>query len=361
MKICVIGTRGFPNIQGGVETHCEKIYTRLMNDNITVFRRKPYISSDDKKYNHINFIDLPSTKLKGIEAFLHSLLSTIIAIYIRPDVIHYHNIGPALFSPLARCFSIPVVLTFHSANYEHEKWGKLGKTLLKFSEKIALKYSNKIIFVNKYQMEKYPLLIQKKSVYIPNGVDEPKKNIMNDFLDKYNLKKNKYILSVGRITPEKGYDVLIKAFNLVNMEEYKLVIAGGVDHEFKYMDSLKNLCKGGKVVFTGYTTEVDLAQLYANAALFVLASENEGFPMVVLEAASYNLDMVLSDIPAMHLIELERDNYFKKGDFKECAKLIEDKLNKPEEMQYDLSLYQWDTIVNKVNQLYLEICNVCFK
>lgn len=355
MKICVIGTRGFPNIQGGVERHCEKIYTRLIKDNIIVFRRKPYISNDDKQYKHINFIDLPSTKFKGVEAFLHSLISTIIAIYNRPDVIHYHNIGPALFSPLAKLFSIPVILTFHSANYEHDKWGKLGKFILKTSEKIALKNSNKIIFVNKFQMKKYPLEIQKKSVYIPNGVDEPKDVYMNDFLKKFNLKKNKYILSVGRITPEKGYDILIKAFNIVNTEEYKLVIAGGVEHEAKYMESLNNLCKAGKVVFTGNTTQDDLAQLYSNAALFVLASKNEGFPMVILEAASYNLDMLLSDIPAMHLLELGRNNYFEKGNFKECAKLIEEKLNNIEKISYDLSLYKWDTIVNKIYQLYLHI------
>ena len=133
MKVCVIGTRGFPFIQGGVEKHCEMLYPQLKNVEVTVFRRKPYVT-DSSEYENIKFIDLPSTKIKGFEAVLHSLLASIYAIWIKPDVVHFHNIGPALFSPLIKIFSIPVVLTYHSPNYEHKKWGKLARMILKFSE-----------------------------------------------------------------------------------------------------------------------------------------------------------------------------------------------------------------------------------
>lgn len=72
MKISVLGTRGFPKIQGGVEKHCESLYP-LFNAKyqITVYRRKPYVNSD-KTYPNIKFIDLPSTKIKGFEAVFHS-------------------------------------------------------------------------------------------------------------------------------------------------------------------------------------------------------------------------------------------------------------------------------------------------
>jgi len=48
MKIGVIGTRGFPEIQGGLETHCMELYIRLAkvyNVKVTVYRREPYINS----------------------------------------------------------------------------------------------------------------------------------------------------------------------------------------------------------------------------------------------------------------------------------------------------------------------------
>jgi len=51
MKIGVIGTRGFPGIQGGIETHCMELYTRIganSDHRITVYRRKPYLDPGNK-------------------------------------------------------------------------------------------------------------------------------------------------------------------------------------------------------------------------------------------------------------------------------------------------------------------------
>jgi len=176
MRICVIGTRGFPNIQGGVEKHCEALYPLLNNnDEIIVFRRKPYVHEHSTPYKNIRFIDLPSTKIKGLEAVLHSLLATIYSLFLSPDVVHIHNIGPALFSPILKIFGKKVVLTYHSPNYEHKKWGWFARHLLLTSEKIALTCSDAIIFVNKFQMEKYGKIILAKSYYIPNGI--PKRKI----------------------------------------------------------------------------------------------------------------------------------------------------------------------------------------
>ena len=159
MKICIIGTRGFPKIQGGVEKHCEALYVniaKLYNAiDIFVFRRKPYIVSTPD-YNRLHFIDLPSTQIKGVETVIHSFFSTWVSIIKRADIIHYHNIGPALFSPLAKLFGIKVVLTYHSANYEHKKWGRFARLVLKLSEKIAFIFSDKIIFVNNTYSGAYP-------------------------------------------------------------------------------------------------------------------------------------------------------------------------------------------------------------
>ena len=68
-----------------------------------------------------------------------------------------------MFSPLAKLFGIKVILTFHSANYEHKKWGKFARLLLKGSEKIALSQADKVIFVNKFQMQKSPKKYNTKS------------------------------------------------------------------------------------------------------------------------------------------------------------------------------------------------------
>ena len=62
MKIHVIGTRGFPRIEGGVEKHCEVLYPLLDDDiDICVYRRKPFVCAQEE-YDNITFIDLPSTR-----------------------------------------------------------------------------------------------------------------------------------------------------------------------------------------------------------------------------------------------------------------------------------------------------------
>ena len=50
MKIVVVGTRGIPDIQGGVETHCEELYPRLaaMGHDVTVVRRSCYVTPQNK-------------------------------------------------------------------------------------------------------------------------------------------------------------------------------------------------------------------------------------------------------------------------------------------------------------------------
>lgn len=355
MKVCVIGTRGFPRIEGGVEKHCESLYKVLgKNNSIVVYRRRAYVKSSEQ-FDGIKFVDLPSTRIKGVEAVIHSFLATLKTIKMRPDVVHIHNIGPALFSFMFKWFKIPVVLTYHSANYEHKKWGRFAKAVLKLSEKIALKNADKIIFVNKYQMRKYNKLIQCKSVYIPNGINHMVYTSDTSFLSKINVEKGKYILSVGRITPEKGFDTLIKGFyEMPEHKDYKLVIAGGVEFESGYMESLKALCKDDRVIFTGAVYGENLAQLYTNASLFVLASNNEGFPLVLLEAMSYGLDVLVSDIPATRLVKLRKEDYFSKGDFKRLSQGIMDRVKNPKKRNYELSEFNWNNIAQSVEDVYVQ-------
>lgn len=358
MKICVFGTRGFPMVQGGVEVHCESMYPRMAKSDdrqIVVFRRKPYLKDNSKEYDNIRFVDLPSTKIKGFEAVLHSCLACICSIAMRPDVVHIHNIGPCLWAPLLKLFRIPVVMTYHSPNYEHKKWGKGAQKLLRFCERVALKYADRIIFVNRFQMEKYPQQIQKKSVFIPNGVQKAQKPEDFCYLKKHQLESEKYILSVGRITPEKGFHTLIEAFKQQKMPGYKLVIAGGVVAESGYMKQLQQLSEGLPVVFTGYVFGEELAQLYANAGLFVLASENEGFPLVLLEAMSYSRNLLVSDIPATRLIDLESQDYFPCANVQALSEALAIKIKQPAKREYDLSPYEWETVAEQTTRVFLEL------
>lgn len=355
MRIAVIGTRGFPDIQGGVERHCECLYTSFGGEisAIKVYRRCPYLSSVSKsaQYSRISFVDLPSTRIKGFETVFHTFLCCMHLLFHRVDVVHIHNIGPGMFTPLLRMFGMKVVITYHSPNYEHKKWGAIAKMILRLSESLSFGFANKIIFVNKFQMGKAPESIQKKSVYIPNGIVAVTKSDNTDYLENIGAMKGKYVLGVGRLTPEKGFEYLVEAVNRLDSVK-QLVIAGTADHGNSYFEQLKALDVNKKVIFAGFVGGEKLRQLYSHARLFVLSSENEGFPLVMLEAMNYGLQMVVSDIPATHLIELPKECYAKRCDVDSLAERIVQMYQARQTCEYDLSEYNWERIAMQTIKTY---------
>ena len=359
MKIYVFGTRGFPLVQGGVEKHCENLYPRIAEyAEVVVYRRKPYVTlSKNVQYPGVRFVDLPATRIKGFETLGHSLLAALHILTQPRGIVHIHNIGPALFTPLLRLFKRKVVLTYHSSNYEHQKWNIIEQLFLKMSEKIALKFANAILFVNRFQMEKFDARIRQKSHYIPNGIQEPVYSYSSQYLEKWGIHPAKYILSVGRITPEKGFDTLIKAFSSIPAD-FKLVIAGGTDTETNYYKQLIDLSDKNKVVFTGSIYGEALHQLYTQAALFVLPSVSEGFPIVLLEAMSYRLPVIVSDISATRLVDLSPSCYFPANDVYALKHKLTDFIQgfpmtpKP---VYDLTPYNWDQIAEQTVRIILNL------
>ena len=347
--VAVIGTRGFPGIQGGVESHSYHIYTHMDDVHVRLYRRRAYLTEQSAQtFPNIEYIDLPSTRIKGFEAVWHTFLSVMHILFHRPDVVHIHNIGPGMFAPLVRLMGLPVVLTYHSPNYEHSKWNAPARWLLRQCEKISLSCSNRVIFVNKYQMEKCGAL--DKSVFIPNGIDAVTCSEATTFLDKHGINRGEYLLAVGRLTPEKGLEYLVQAANRLPQIK-QIVIAGASDHDSSYRQQLEKLDTGKKVVFTGFTTGEDLRQLYSHARCFVLPSVNEGFPMVMLEAMAYGLPIVCSDIPGTRQVELPEQDYFPVGDVEALCAAITQQLAAPaEEQHYDLKQYDWNTIAATTRQ-----------
>ena len=117
MKVLVTGLRGFPNIQGGIEKHCEELYPRIQllgcDINITVVRRKGFIQENPplKEYINITFKDIKSPKIAGLEAVIHTLRAVWYAYKIKADIIHIHAIGPALVVPIAKVLGLKVIVT----------------------------------------------------------------------------------------------------------------------------------------------------------------------------------------------------------------------------------------------------------
>jgi len=369
MRVNVIGTRGFPLIQGGVEKHCECLYPLLAEKGckIKVFRRTPYLNNQNasKSFRGVNFSDLWCPKSKHFEAIIHCFFASLISLFERPDIVHIHNIGPALFLPLLKLGCMRTIVTYHSANYEHEKWNKFARMLLMISEKLLFRLADKVIFVSNLQ---YGLANCLNKVYIPNGVFLEERSRSYDAIHQLGLQPGKYTLAVARFSPEKGLLDLIKAYKPLTCD-YKLVIAGDADHETEYSRRIRDgAAEDNRIILTGFISGERLNQIYSHARLFILPSHNEGFPIALLEALSYGLPVLVSDIPANKEVGLPAERYFRCGDVKDLKNKMETLVKKGlsgderKEMRVLITeKYNWEKIAGQTIQVYEKVLDSSLK
>lgn len=369
MKIVVVGTRGIPNIQGGVETHCEELYPRLaaMGCDVTIIRRSCYVTNDNRitQYKGVKLIDVYAPRRKSIEAFIHTALALIKARKLKPDIVHIHAVGPSICTPLAKLLGMTVVSTNHGPDYERQKWGRLAKSVIYCGERFQARQSNHIIAISHVIVdilkERHNRTHNVSLIY--NGVNIPVKSTSTDYISALGLTPGKYVIALGRFVPEKRFHWLIEAFKGAQPVDMKLVIAGDSDHNDAYSAQLKKMAHDTEnVVLTGFIKGEKLNQLMTNAALFVLPSTHEGLPISLLEAMSYNLDVLVSDIPANCLPELESDDFFPVDDIASLTQNLSRKMSHPRHhRQYDLSNYNWDNIAKQTLEVYNNILRDTYK
>lgn len=362
MKVTVTGTRGIPDIQGGVETHCQELMPRLtaLGHDITVIRRSCYVSGKLSEYKGVKLCDVYAPRRKSIEAILHTFLAVIRARFNGSNAVHIHAVGPAIMVPFARLLGLKVVMTHHGPDYERKKWGRLARTIIKTGERWGIRYASRVIVISQVIRDRIEQEYGRRDSHlIFNGVTPSVKSTSTDYIESLGLTPRRYIVTLGRFVPEKGFHDLIEAFNHIKHEiDYQLVIAGDADHPDNYSESLKKQATDAGVILTGFIKGEKLNQLMTNAALFVLPSYHEGLPIALLEAMSYDLDVLTSDIPANLIDELDEDDHFTTGDINSLSTAIKRKLsNLQSPRHHDLSRYEWDNIARQTSEVYDSLNN----
>lgn len=363
MKIVVLGLRGIPNIQGGVETHCEHLYTRMAarGHKIIIIGRRPYMDSSITEHKGVKLIAVNCPKKKSFEAFIHTLIGVFEARKFNPDILHIHAIGPALLVPLAKMLGMKVINTNHGADYERMKWGWAAKLMLRLGEKLGSRFSDTVIAISHPIADKLQSAYGCKPLVIPNGVVVRKRHQKQDELDKLGLTPGKYFLAVSRLVPEKGLHDLLDAFASAQPNGWKLVIAGRADHEDIYSQKLLQTATHiPNVVMAGFVNGEPLEQLYSHAGLFVLPSHHEGLPIVLLEAMSYGLPVLASDIPANRQAGLPEARFFPVGDVQALTQKILsvneyllDKKSSSQQIEQIAKNFNWDSITDETLNSYI--------
>ncbi|MHC4160893.1 MAG: glycosyltransferase family 4 protein [Planctomycetota bacterium] len=299
LRIAFIGQKGIPARWGGVEQHVDAIATRLATrgHDVSVYVRRWYSPGRPRSYRGVRLIPRPTLRTKHADASLHSLLSSLDAVVRSYDIVHYHAIGPALFSFLPRIAGRRVVATIHALDYRRSKWGALARAALRLGERCACGVAHRTIVVSRHLADHY----EGRGVpteYLPNGQDLLAPMPPQEIRSRLGLEGEDYLLSLGRWTPAKRVLELLEAFAALQRQDLRLVVAGGVSGLPAYAEAVRRAartCPG--VVLPGYVEGRLKQELLSNARAFVTFSRLEGMPLALLEAMSLGRACLASDIP----------------------------------------------------------------
>lgn len=364
MKIVVTGTRGIPNIMGGVETHCEELFPRLAKRgfDVTVIRRTNYVKDELKEWEGVKLVNIDSPKKKSFEAITHTFRAINEAKRLKVDILHIHAIGPALLVPYAKMLGMKVVFTHHGPDYDRDKWGFAAKTMLKLGERMGCMFADEVIVISevirnlikrKYNRTQHVHLIY-------NGVSQPEICDYPEYFQELGIEKGKYVLGMCRFVPEKNLHHLVAAFEKVKGQYpdmgIKLVLAGDTDFEDDYSRGLKEMARKNGVVLTGFIKGRKLHSLLTNCRCYCLPSSHEGLPIALLEAMSYGVKVIVSDIPANLEVGLDKEDYFPVGDIDALANKLKAVIEQPlQHINYDMKKYDWEMIADQVANVYHEL------
>lgn len=179
---------------------------------------------------------------------------------------------------------------------------------MKFAKKVikSAKKLDYLVLVSENLKEFYRKKLPKvKCVYIPNIIDEIPE-------EKSNL-KSKNLVSVGRLSSEKGYMDLLKIYNEIvkKYPDWKLDIIG----DGKERDNLEKYIKDNaleeKVFLHGFQNKNYINNILLNSSIYLMTSFTESFGIVLIEAMSYGIPCIafLSAEGAQELIENDKNGY----------------------------------------------------
>jgi glycosyltransferase involved in cell wall biosynthesis len=361
IRIAYIGGRGVISKYSGIEVYYEEVGKRLveMGYDLTVYCRN-YFTPNLSTYNGMRLVRLPTIRSKHLETVIHTLLSTIHAMFRRHDIVHYHALGPALFSFLPRLVGKKTVVTVQGRDWQRKKWGRLASLTLQLGEIASARLPHATMVVSKNLQDYYRLQYGAATKYIPNGAVLRERSAASQILE-WGLPPDNYILFLGRFSPEKNCHLLIDAYEKLETP-LKLVLAGGSSHTNPYVDEL---CRhaSDRVVFLDWVSGRQLTELLTNAALFVLPSDLEGLSLALLDAMGAGVCVLTSDIPENQEVVQDAGFTFRAGDVDDLARMLarlaSDTRIRAEagriEKQIVQERYLWPHIATEISEVYEEL------
>jgi glycosyltransferase involved in cell wall biosynthesis len=378
LRIAVIGGRGVPSTYSGVERICEDLFSHFATrgHKITIYCRPQVLDTPCGTYRGMRLVRTPAPGGKNGETLSHSLTSILHARAFgdehgKPfDILSLHTIAPHLWTPIGSILGPRIISHVHGLDHQREKWKGIGARVIGLAERVMVRSTHQAVVVNPALVDYYRDHYNLATELLPNGVHAVSDDFSPDpaVLERFGLTHGNYIVSIGRLVPEKRIQDTIAAFAKIDTD-LKLVFVGEGKHSPEYEQQIKSQAASDRrVVFTGQQSGMALETLFRSARLYISASELEGMPSSVLECMERKLTPILSDIPPHRALFggiKDYDLTFAPGDVAAIVSRLRRAIDDPAHAHriaenartFVRAHYAWPVLAAKTEALYLRIAN----
>ncbi len=359
MRIAMIGQKGIPAVYGGIESHVDVVASILAARDHTVFVYcRPYYTNIHGDYKGVHLIRTPTIKTRHLDCAVHTMTSTAHVLSMKPDVVHYHALGPSALSFIPRIIGARTVATVHGLDWRGGKWGARATWLLQRCEYTACHFPNRCVVVSQTLKQYFKDRYGREVTYIPNGV-RPGRDLKPVNIGKFGIEAGGYYLFVGRLGPEKGCHTLVEAFTKTETSR-KLVMVGSAHLNPSYEEKLKTIADE-RVIFTGAVYGDMLTELWNGAHAVVHPSVTEGMSLSLLEAMAHGKCVIVSGIPENIEVVSGAAVTFTSADVDDLAGVI-DRVDSDDSLIREYGTrarerardtFDWEKIVDRLERVYL--------
>ena len=355
-KISIIGTVGIPAKYGGFETLVENLTKNQgTNYDMVVYCSSKSYDIQLREHNQakLKYINL---KANGIQSILYDIISIFKSLKGSSTLLIL-GVSGCIVLPFVKLISINrILVNIDGLEWKRDKWGCLAKWFLKYSEKIAVKYADKIITDNKVIQDYVKSEYGVNSHLIAYGADHvTEKPLDEKFLEKYPFTKNKYSFKVCRIEPENNIHIILQAFS--NLTEKNIVCVGNWLNS-DYGKNLKKEYQNYKNIFLldPIYDQKTLNQFRSNCSLYLHGHSAGGTNPSLVEAMYLKLPIYAFGINYNRETTANKAAYFK--DVNELVLLLKnqdkDTLSSIAENMQTIAMerYLWSSVSKKYSNLF---------
>lgn len=305
MQVLMVTPRFFPDI-GGVERYAGAISKRMLRDGVDVVIFTTDTTGKLPKYQVIDGI--PVFRFRSFapnDLYFFSPAQFKALLRVRGyDIIHVLEYQS--FSPLAVAFArktneIPCVMTPHLGFFKvgmmlHRLYNLIGRYIISQMSKVIITSPDEVKI-----LEGLGINVEKRAVYIPNGVDP-------DYFRIRRTRFQKRLLFLGRLEKYKGVQHILMALKHLNDDEVRLQVVGDGPYRRELEALTLRLGLSQQVSFLGRVHGLGLLGILSNCDVLVLPSSYESLPLSVLEAMASSMPVICSRITGLTNILIDGEN-----------------------------------------------------